>query len=487
VPEHTPKQNLKKGFYQEPMKMNETVKRSLQQIVGEENYTDRLIDLVSYSYDASEEFSRPFCAVWAETAEQVSEVLKLANREKIPVIPRGAGTGLSGLSVPVRGGIVLDLSHMNRILSIRIEDRLVVVQPGVINDDLDKALAPYGFFFPPDPASSKVSTLGGNAALNSGGIKGAKYGTTKDYVLGMQIVLPDGRIMRTGSETMKTASGYDLCRLFVGSEGTLGVITELTLKINPKPPVSATTLATFDLLEDAGNAVSQLMYSGVLPSVLEIVDRQCIWAFNQYSNLKLPDAEAILLVETDGYTREEAAFQMSKITEIFKKNNALEVREAASPEEAKALWVTRKSAYGVTALINNNLIAEDLAVPMSKVPDMLKATAEIAKKYNLKIPTVGHLGDGNLHPVISFDSTDPEEVKRVQAAVDEIFKTAIRLGGSLTAEHGIGLSKAPFMCLEHSPVAMDLMRSIKRMFDPNNILNPGKMALDDPPREGDSR
>jgi glycolate oxidase len=459
--------------------MDETVKKTLIDIVGEKNYTDRTIDIVSFSYDASEEFSRPGCGVWVETTEQVSKILKLANRERIPVTPRGAGTGLSGMAVPSKGGIVMDFSRMNKILKISVEDRLVVVQPGVINDDLDKALAPYGFFFPPDPASSKVCTLGGNVALNAGGIKGAKYGTTRDYVLGMKVVLPDGRIMTTGSMTMKSVSGYDLCRLFVGSEGTLGVMTELILKINPKPPESSTALATFDLLEDAGNAVSEIMFSGVLPSVLEIVDRQSIIAFNQYSELKLPDAEAILLVETDGYTKEETEFQMSRILDIFKKNHAASIREAASPEEAQALWVTRKSAYGVTALINNNLIAEDLAVPMSKVPDMLKATAQIAEKYDLKIPTVGHLGDGNVHPVISFDSTDPDEVKRVEAAVAEIFETAVELGGSLTAEHGIGLSKAPFMELEHDSVAMDVMRSLKRTFDPNNILNPGKMALDD--------
>lgn len=458
---------------------NQTIRQALIEIVGEHNYTERLIDIISFSYDASEEFSRPHCGIWVETTDQVSRVLKLANREKIPVTPRGAGTGLSGMAVPARGGIVMDLSRMNKILQISIHDRLVTVQPGVINDDLDKALSPYGFFFPPDPASSKVCTLGGNVALNAGGIKGAKYGTTKDYVLALTVVLPDGRIMKTGSKTMKSASGYDLCRLFVGSEGTLAVITEITLKINPKPPESATALATFDRLEDAGRAVTEIMYSGILPSVLEIVDRQTVLAFNQYSDMKLPDSEAILLVETDGYTKDETAHQMSIITRIFQKNNAATVREAASPEEAKALWVTRKSAYGVTALINNNLIAEDLAVPMSKVPDMLKASSDIAKKYNLKIPTVGHLGDGNVHPVVSFDSTNPDEVQRAQSAIREIFEKAIELGGSLTAEHGIGLSKAPFMLLEHGPVAMDLMRGLKRMFDPNNILNPGKMALDD--------
>jgi len=459
--------------------MHEAVKKVLMDIVGQNNFTDRLIDIISFSYDASEEFSRPGCGIWVQTTQQVSEVLKLANRERVPVTPRGAGTGLSGMAVPARGGIVMDLSRMNKILQISIEDRLVIVQPGVINDDLDNALAPYGFFFPPDPASSKVCTLGGNVALNAGGIKGAKYGTTRDYVLGMEVVLPDGRIMRIGTKTMKTASGYDLCRLFVGSEGTLGVITEMTLKIHPKPPQSSTALAAFNLLEDAGRAVSEITYSGVLPSVLEIVDRQTILAFRQYSDLKLPDAEAILLVETDGYTKKETNFQMSKIIEIFKRNSATMVREAESAKEAQALWAARKSAYGVTALINNNLIAEDLAVPMSKVPDMLKATSRIAQKYDLKIPTVGHLGDGNVHPVVSFDGSDPEEVRRVEAAVAEIFKTAIELGGSLTAEHGIGLSKAPYMTLEHDPVALEVMKSLKRTFDPNNILNPGKMALDD--------
>ncbi len=460
--------------------MQEEVKQALIDIVGEGNYTDSLIDIISFSSDASEEYSRPACGIWAYSTDQVSEILKLANREKIPVTPRGAGTGLSGNTVPAKGGIVLDVSRMNKIVNISIEDRLAIVQPGVINDELDKALAPYGFFFPPDPASSKVCTLGGNVALNAGGIKGAKYGTTKDYVLGMQVVLPDGRIMRTGSKTMKSVSGYDICRLLVGSEGTLGVITELTLKINPKPPEIATALATFNNIEDAGNAVIQVMYSGVLPSVLEIVDHQMVRAFNQYSDIKLPeDVEAILLVETDGYTKAETSYQISKIIKIFEKNNAVKIEQAETVEEAQALWVTRKSAYGVCTLINNNLIAEDLAVPMSKVPAMLKANAEIAKKYDLKMPIVGHLGDGNLHPVVSFDSTNPDEVKRAEAAVKELFETTIEMGGSLTAEHGIGLSKAPFMHLEHDPVAMDVMRSLKRTFDPNNILNPGKMALDD--------
>ena len=458
--------------------MDEKVKQDLIKIVGEENYTERLIDMVSYSYDASEHFHRPSCGVWPGTAEQVSEILKLANSKRVPVIPRGAGTGLSGMAVPSNGGIVLDLNHMNKILSISIEDRLAVVQPGVVYASLESALAPYGFFFPPDPASGKVSTLGGNVATNAGGVKGAKYGTTRDYVLGLQVVLPDGRIMRTGSKTMKSVSGYDLTRLFVGSEGTLGVVTEVTLKINPKPTTTSTSLATFDSLEDAGRAVSQIMYSGILPSVLEILGRETLMAINKNTDLNLPEVDALLLAETDGYTHEETQYQMKKVIEVFRKNGARETKEARTAEEAAELWKARKSAYAVLARIKTHFALEDVTVPMSKVADLLKGVDAIGRKHGIQIATFGHAGDGNLHPQILYDGNNPDEVKRVQAATAELFELAIDLGGTLTGEHGIGLSKAPYMTLEHDPVAMDVMRSLKRMFDPNNILNPGKMALE---------
>ncbi|MBL7213003.1 MAG: FAD-binding protein [Desulfobacteraceae bacterium] len=417
--------------------------------------------------------------MWPVTVEQIVATLKLANQAKFPVTPRGAGTSLAGLAVPDRGGVILDLSRMDKILAINIEDRLVVVQPGVVYADLDRALASYGFFFPPDPASGSVCTLGGNVATNAGGIKGAKYGTTKDYVLALEVVLPDGRILHTGSKCMKSVSGYDLTRLFVGSEGTLGVITEITLKVNPKPPMTSTAMATFETLEDAGRAISEIMYSGIIPSALEVVDQQTLIAINQNTDLGLPEVEALLVAETDGYTREETEFQMEKIIEIFKKNNATTTRQADSKEEAEALWTARKSAYGVLARINNNLIVEDLAVPMSKVPDMLRSISELAKKHNLRIPTVGHAGDGNLHPVICFDGTNPDEVKRVEEASAQLFEKVIELGGTLTGEHGIGLAKIPFMGLEHDQVSMDVMRSVKQLFDPNNILNPGKMGLEE--------
>ncbi len=458
--------------------MEDKTKKALIDIVGEENYTDNLIDLISYSKDASEHRHRPDAAVWPAAAEEISAILKLANKDRFPVVPRGAGTSLAGLAVPEKGGVILDLGRMNKIISVRVTDRLAVVQPGVVYADLERALAPHDFFFPPDPASGTVATLGGNVATNAGGIKGAKYGTTKDYVLSLQVVLPDGRIMRTGSKCMKSSSGYDLTKLFVGSEGTLGVVTEITLKINPKPSLTSTAMATFEDLEDAGRAVSEIMHSGILPSALEVVDQQTLIAINQNTDLDLPEVEAILIAETDGHTREETQFQLNKVIEIFKKNKAATVKQAATNEEAEALWTARKSAYAVMSRINNSLAVEDLSVPMSKVPNILKTISDLAKKYDLKIPTVGHAGDGNLHPTISYDSTNPDEVKRVEQASAELFEKVIELGGTLTGEHGIGLAKAPFMHLEHDPVAMDVMRSIKKSFDPNNILNPGKMALE---------
>ncbi len=458
--------------------MDESIKQALCEIVGEQNYTDSLMDMVSFSYDASEHSSRPYCAVWVETAEQVSKILQLANRERIPVVPRGAGTGLSGMAVPIRGGIILDLSRMNSIIRISIEDRLAIVQPGVIYADLEKALIPYGFFFPPDPASGKVSTLGGNVATNAGGLKGAKYGTTRDYVLGLQIVLPDGRFMKTGSRAMKSVSGYDLTRLFVGSEGTLGVVTEITLKINPKPTAASTALATFDDLADAGRAINQIMHSGIIPSALEILGKETIMAINQNTDLNLPEVDAMILAETDGYTPEETDYQIKKVIEVFEMNHPKGVKQAKTEKEVGELWAARKSAYGVLARIKTHFVLEDVTVPMANITALLKGIQEISKKHRIQIATFGHAGDGNLHPQILYDGYDPDQVERKEKAAADLFKLAIELDGTLTGEHGIGLSKAPFMTLEHDPVAMEMMRNLKKMVDPNNILNPGKMALE---------
>ncbi|MBW1765804.1 MAG: FAD-binding protein [Deltaproteobacteria bacterium] len=458
--------------------MEEKAKKGLINIVGEENFTDAVIDLVSYSYDASPEHHRPDGAVWVKNRDQISAILKLANEYMIPVIPRGAGTGLSGMAVPKQGGIVLDMAHMNKILEISIKDRLAVVQPGVVYQDLQNDLAPHGFFFPPDPASGSISTLGGNVATNAGGLKGAKYGTTRDYVLGLEVVLADGSVLRTGSRCMKCVSGYDLTRLFVGSEGTLGVITEIILKINPRPRAEATCLAAFDDISHAGNAITEIMCSGIIPSVLEILDDQCILAINKATDLHLPEVAALVLVETDGYSQEETDLAMDIVVEVFRQNNAKEITRAASAEEAEKLWTARKSLGGVMTLLNNTFIAEDITVPISKVPDVLIGVKEISKRYNLLIPTAGHLGDGNLHPCIVYDGTNPDEAARVKQASADLFRLGIDLGGTLTGEHGIGLEKAEFMPMEHNAVAMGVMNNLKKLFDPNSILNPGKMGLE---------
>jgi len=464
------------GLDQEGM-LDQRIKEALIRILGEKNVSDALMDLVSYSYDFSEYTSRPDLAVWPTTTQQVSEILKLASRLKIPVVPRGAGTGATGMAVPQAGGIVMDLVRMNKILRISIEDRLAIVQPGVVYADLQRALGPHGFFFPPDPASGKVATLGGNVATNAGGLKGAKYGTTKDYVLALEVVLPDGRAMRTGSNCMKSVSGYDITKLFVGSEGTLGVITEITFKINPQPTATTTAVGSFEKLEQAGNAVTEIMHSGIIPSVCELLDRNVINLLIDRAGLDLPRAEAMILVETDGYTKTETDYEMEKVIEVFKRNRALEIKRARSAEEAEDLWKARRSMGGILVRLRPNFLVEDVTVPISRLTDLIRDIEGISEKYDLEIINFGHAGDGNLHPHLMYDGSKQEEVIKVEKASAELFNLACRLGGTLSGEHGIGLAKAPFMSLEHDPVAMDVMGSLKRLFDPDNILNPGKMGL----------
>jgi len=367
---------------------------------------------------------------------------------------------------------------MNKILEIRIADRLAIVQPGVVYADLERALSRYGFFFPPDPASASVCTLGGNVATNAGGMRGAKYGVTRDYVMGLEVVLPNGRIMRTGSYCMKSSSGYDLTRLFVGSEGTLGVVTEIVLKIHPKPMATKTALASFDDLQDSGQAVIDVMHSGIIPSVLEILDPNTIRVLRDHGNIPLPEVMAMILVETDGYTEAEASYQMERVTEVFKKNRVRDIKVAASPAEVEDLWRIRKSIGSVAATLRPSNVSEDVTVPISRVPDLVKGISTIVEKHGLPFVVFGHAGDGNLHPRIMYDPADPDQVKHVNQAVAEIFRLTCDLGGTLTGEHGVGLSKALYMTWEHDPLALEMMRGIKRLFDPNNILNRGKMALE---------
>jgi glycolate oxidase len=458
--------------------MKETIKIALKEIVGADHFSDRLIDLVSYSYDASDHNHRPEAAVWPLHTEQVSKIMRLAHENRFPVIPRGAGTGLAGGAVPIRGGLVLDLCRMNRIIAIRIVDRSVVVQPGVVYADLENAIAPYGFFFPPDPASGKACTLGGNVATNAGGIRGAKYGVTRDYVLGLEVVLPDGQVVHTGTACMKSSSGYDLTRLFVGSEGTLGIITEIILKISPKPLSHKTALGMFPSLRDAGQAVSDIMHSGIIPSVLEIMDANSIRVLREIARFPLPDAAAVILTETDGCTGEETEYQMARILEVFRKNGVTEIQEAASAEEAEKLWKLRKSVGSAAAKLRTNNISEDVAIPISRLPELLTGISAIVAKHGLPFVIFGHAGDGNIHPRIMYDRSNAEERQKVLSVAEEIFRLSCSLGGTLTGEHGVGIAKAPFMALEHDRTAMELMRSLKKLIDPRNILNPGKMGLE---------
>jgi glycolate oxidase len=457
--------------------MKDHIKKKLIEIVGADSYSDQLIDRVAYSYDGSSFSSRPDCAVWVTNAEQISQILHFADRERIPVVPRGAGTGISGNAVPVNGGIVLDLRRMNRILSIRISDRLAVVEPGVVYDDFQAALEPYGFFFPPDPASGKVCTLGGNVATNAGGVRGAKYGTTRDYVLALKVVLADGSMMRVGAETMKSSSGYDLARLFVGSEGTLGIFTEIMLKTAPRPAERATAMATFDRLENAGEAVTRIMHSDVTPSALELLDTTVVEMIRKHSSVALPSAEALILVETDGSDQQDVHNQMGRLVSVFDRCGAGKVETARTESDALRLWSIRKSIGGLIGAIDLDFMPEDLTVPMSRVTEYLRRCQEISKKQGLTILNFGHAGDGNFHTNILYNSTDAGHLARLAAARYDLHALACELGGTLTGEHGIGISKADFMPLEHDPVALRVMRTVKNALDPNNILNPGKMGL----------
>jgi len=366
---------------------------------------------------------------------------------------------------------------MNRILDVRVEDRLVRVEPGVVHEDLQRVLAPLGFFYPPDPAGGRVCTLGGNVAANAGGLKCAKYGMTRDYVLGLEAVLADGRVLRTGSRCMKSVSGYDLTGLFVGSEGTLGVITEITLKVTPRPGAACTSLGFFRTLREAGTAVSEVIRAGVIPSALELLDGNALRVLREQAGMDLPEAEAMILAETDGHTEGEARFLMTRVLKVFRDSGSAAIREADAAPAAAALWRARKSVGSAASRLRPNNISEDVGVPLSRVPELVEGISAIMRRYELPFVTFGHAGDGNIHPRIMFDRADPDQARNAGRAAQEIFRLACGLGGTLTGEHGIGISKAPYMDLEHDPAEMGTMRSLKRLLDPGNILNPGKMGL----------
>ena len=454
--------------------MDAKIVETIEAIVGKENVYSSLEERKSYSYDARLEGGIPDLVVFPASAEQVSRILMLANEHRFPVIPRGSGTGLTGGSIPVGGGVVLVFTRMNRILEIDSENLIAVVEPGVVTFLLQEEVAKKGLFYPPDPASHKYSTLGGNVAECAGGPNSLKYGVTRDYVIGLEVVLPTGEIIATGVRTMKGVVGYDLTRLFVGSEGTLGVVTRITLKLIPLPETKATMLALFRDVEDAARTVSAIIAARIVPSTMEFMDRASIQCSEQASPMGWPaDTGGLLLIEVDG-DKQSVPSQAEKVRKIVLENNAMSCDVTQDPAEADKLWYARRTLSQATYNLNPLKIAEDVVVPRSVIPKLIRALEEMEKKFGIPILSYGHAGDGNFHVSIMIQDT-PEYREKAEEAVKEIFTETIRLGGTLSGEHGVGLAKAPYIGMELSADAIGAMKRIKHVFDPNNILNPGKI------------
>lgn len=453
--------------------ISKTIADEIRSIVGAEWFLDTPEDLATYSYDAFLPEFMPDGIIVPGSTKEISKIMHLANREKINIIPRGAGTNICGSSVAREGGIIIPFHRMNKILEIDPNNMCAVVQPGVVNAELQKEVAGYGLMYPPDPASMFVSTIGGNVALNAGGPRGVKYGVTRDYILGLEVVLPTGEVIHTGGKTLKSVSGYDLTRLMCGSEGTLGIITEITVRLVPLPPAKATLQATYSDLDDAAKTVSAIIGSGIVPTTLELIDKVILDVIGDYGGAQFhEDAEALLLIEVDG--EEVLVEKQGEIIESFcKERGAVVVERAGTSEEAEKLWQARRTAFGAVASLRPNCVVEDATVPVKRLPEIIRKIVELAEKYQLKIGVLAHAGDGNLHPLIMTDLRDEDEMARVDKALDELFEAAIGMGGTLSGEHGIGIAKDRFMEMEFDKMAIEIMRGIKRVFDPNNILNPG--------------
>src|SRR5688572_18986781 len=448
----------------------------LEGIVGVKNVLRAKEDLIPYGFDGTAAMLQlPGCVVFVEKTEQVAAILKLANRVGFDVVTRGSGTGLSGGSVPSPNCVVMCTVRMDRIIELDKANLTMLVEPGVTTLAVADAALAAGLFYPPDPGSMKISTIGGNVAENSGGLRGLKYGVTRNYVMGMEVVLPQGEIMWMGNKCVKDVAGYSLKDLFIGSEGTLGVITKVLLRLIPKPQAKKTMVATFSQMDRAAEAVSAIIAAQVIPCTLEFLDKTTIHCVEDYAKIGLPlDCDALLLMETDGHpavVAEEAA-QMEKICRAC---GALEVRVAKDDAEGAKLAGARRAAFSALARVAPTTILEDATVPRSELAKMIRFVEMIAKKHRLKIGTFGHMGDGNLHPTFLTDERNKEEMHRVEEAFVEIFDEAIRLGGTITGEHGIGVAKKSFLPKFAGDVQMRLMRELRRTLDPNGILNPGKM------------
>lgn len=448
-------------------------------LLGEDNAYFDEAHKIAYCYDATRKRYAPDGVVFPRDESDVSEILKYCNEHKITIIPRGAGSGFTGGALASSGGIIMALEkHMNKILEIDLENMVAVVQPGVINKDLQKAVEKLGLFYPPDPASETYSTLGGNVSENSGGMRAAKYGITKDYVMALRAVLPNGDVIRAGKRTIKDVAGFNIAGILIASEGALAVITEITLKLISKPKFSKTAMGVFPSVESAMNAVFKTMAAGVTPVAMEFLDNLSIKAVEERFHRGLPtSAGAILVSEMDGNDESVINADLERLKEHFIANGASEFRVAKDANESSDIWFARRNCSQAINCYGSLKINEDITVPRSKLPALLEKIAEISARYNVTTPCFGHTGDGNVHTNVMVDKNDPEAVKRGHEAITEIFKATVELGGTLSGEHGIGISKAPFMSLAFSEAEMNLFRAIKKAFDPNNILNPNKMGL----------
>jgi len=452
--------------------------KALIAIVGKDQVATEPADLLCYSYDATQQSFLPEVVVHPATAAEIAAIIKLANAELIPVFPRGAGSGFSGGSLPTKGGIVLTTERMDRILQIDEENLIAVVEPGVVTEQFQIAVEKVGLFYPPDPASLKFSTLGGNVAECAGGPRCVKYGVTKDYILGLEVITPTGDIITTGGPTMKGVVGYDLTKLLCGSEGTLGIISKIVIKLLPLPEAKKTMLVMFDSIDGAAQAVSAIIRHKIIPTTLEFMDGRTIDCVRQATGLDVPlAAQALLIIEVDG-DRDLLDKQANKIAEIIRPLGVVETRIATTPAESEALWQIRRSVSASLRKVNPDKFNEDICVPRSKLPEMIRKIDTIAEKFSLPIVNFGHAGDGNIHVNIMIDKKVPGELEKAHAAIEEVFKGALELGGTMSGEHGVGIAKAPYIPLEITPEAALYMKTLKKALDPNNILNPGKIFLE---------
>jgi len=459
--------------------------RELEQAIGADKVRCSPVDRIAYSFDGTFGQALPDAVALPETNEEVARAVSVAARHRAPVLPRGMASGLAGGTVPVRGGLVLSLTRMNRILEIDEENMTVTAQAGVVTADLQAEVEKRGLFYPPDPSSIKQSTIGGNVACNAGGPRCLKYGVTGDYVLGLTVVLADGRILRTGGKAIKYVTGLNLSHLFVGSEGILGVIAEVLLRLISRPPYARTALVHFPRLTDASHAVHGVLMQGLVPATMELLDETAIACVEEAMHLGLPlDVEALLLVEADGADEKAVVREIDAIADVCKGMGASQVDVARSEEERAELWRARRSVSPSLARKAPNKLGEDITVPCSAIPEAVRRIKAIGARYGLPVVIFGHAGDGNLHPNVLFDQSDPEQWAKVGPMVGEIFRVALDLGGTLSGEHGVGIFKLPYVQEALGPVSIDIQWRVKRAFDPQNILNPGKVL---PEMWGDQR